>query len=494
MGALFFLGIMRKIILVFSFFVVGVPLIAQNTNDDFNSFRENMLGNYSQFRKGILTDYADYLAGVWKSFQAFRGIKPDDTPKPKIQPDIPDVKPLQPINIEPESPIKSVPKPDNTNIPQIDNPHSPIIPDIKNIEILYYGCVVQLPDISVQANIDFHKSQSISDFWNALNKTMLSSIVSSLQNYANKYSLNDWTYCSLARKYCDVVFANVPLETRIIATHYLLVHMGFDVRLARTDHQMILLIPTKQIMYNCTYIQIEGKNYYVFFDDINPIKENDKLSIYTCEIPKSVNAGKIQDLTFYRPMKLPLKEKPYNFSYGNISISGTVNTNVIDIYKSYPCMDICYYSQSIPDVESRNEIVSSLKQQVSGMSELQAVNTILHFVQSAFQYKTDGDQFGYEKTFFFEEMLYYPYCDCEDRAIFYSYLLHHVLNLETHLLNYPGHESVAVCLSNKIDGDGYVYNGKTYYISDPTYIGANTGMCMPDFRNIKPSISLAEIQ
>lgn len=36
-----------------------------------------------------------------------------------------------------------------------------------------------------------------------------------------------------------------------------------------------------------------------------------------------------------------------------------------------------------------------------------------------------------------EELLYYPQCDCEDRAVFYAYLLRYVLNLDCHLVKYP---------------------------------------------------------
>ncbi len=87
-----------------------------------------------------------------------------------------------------------------------------------------------------------------------------------------------------------------------------------------------------------------------------------------------------------------------------------------------------------------------------------------------------------------EEMLVYPKSDCEDRAIFYTYLLNRVLGVDNHLIAYPGHESASVCLDEPISGDSYTYDGRTFYISDPTYIGARTGMCMPNYRTTEPKI------
>ena len=62
------------------------------------------------------------------------------------------------------------------------------------------------------------------------------------------------------------------------------------------------------------------------------------------------------------------------------------------------------------------------------------------------------------------------------------------MNLDCHLVKYPGHECVAVRLTCPIEGSGYIYKGAYYSISDPTYVGAMTGMCMPDYLHEKPVI------
>ena len=109
------------------------------------------------------------------------------------------------------------------------------------------------------------------------------------------------------------------------------------------------------------------------------------------------------------------------------------------------------------------------------------------------QYKTDAEQFGtgIEKTFFCEEMFYYPFCDCEDRAVLYSYLVHNLLGFDVVLLEYPGHECTAVAFPEPLTGSAtsITYQGRTWYICDPTYIGSDIGMCIPRYVSVQPQVS-----
>ena len=92
---------------------------------------------------------------------------------------------------------------------------------------------------------------------------------------------------------------------------------------------------------------------------------------------------------------------------------------------------------------------------------------------------------------FIEENFYYPKNDCEDRAIFYAFLIRNLLGLDVHLVHFPGHECTAVCFGTEnVIGSGYRYEGKTYIICDPTYIGANIGQCMPQYEDVEPKVEL----
>lgn len=154
-------------------------------------------------------------------------------------------------------------------------------------------------------------------------------------------------------------------------------------------------------------------------------------------------------------------------------------------------MDIPFYAMSTIDSNFHQSLLAQVNEQIRGCSEKEAVARILHFVQYAFDYATDREQHGYEKPYFIEENFYYPKNDCEDRAILFAFLVHNLLGLDVHLVQYPGHECTAVNFSTtQMNGDGYMYKGKAFYICDPTFIGASIGQCMPGYRNVKPTVEL----
>lgn len=94
-----------------------------------------------------------------------------------------------------------------------------------------------------------------------------------------------------------------------------------------------------------------------------------------------------------------------------------------------------------------------LKAAVGGKAKRVAAGMLLNFVQTAFEYRADGEQFGYERPFFPDETLFYPYSDCEDRAILYAVLVRELLGLDVVLLHYPNHLATAVALGDDVPGD-----------------------------------------
>jgi hypothetical protein len=149
--------------------------------------------------------------------------------------------------------------------------------------------------------------------------------------------------------------------------------------------------------------------------------------------------------------------------------------------------DKIYFDADV-SADLKQSLYKGLAPLLKGKSEEEAVNIILRFVQTAFKYKTDQQQFGYEKYFLPDETIYYPYCDCEDRSVLFAYLVRNLLGLEVVGLDYPGHIATAVHFKSNVKGDSFIFSGKRYVIADPTYINANVGMTMPQFKNVKPKI------
>ena len=90
-----------------------------------------------------------------------------------------------------------------------------------------------------------------------------------------------------------------------------------------------------------------------------------------------------------------------------------------------------------------------LANSVRDRDEREAVSRLLNLVQTGFEYEYDEKVWGHDRPFFAEETLYYPFCDCEDRAILLSRLVRDLLGLRTLLVFYPGHLAMAVALTRR---------------------------------------------
>ena len=168
-----------------------------------------------------------------------------------------------------------------------------------------------------------------------------------------------------------------------------------------------------------------------------------------------------------------------------------VNKNLMDFYTDYPSSEIggnmmtrwAMYANTPLDVQVKEQLYPTLSKKIQGLGEKDAVNKLLDFVQWSLVYKYDEEVWGQDRAFFAEETLYYPYADCEDRAILFSRLVRDLLGLKVVLVYYPGHLASAVHFTEPVSGDYLSLDGERYFICDPTYFGAPVGQTMPNMDN-----------
>lgn len=477
---------MRKYFIIL--LLCSSSMMAQNTYSDYQAFRKGVLGSYDSFRKTVLEDYAEYLQGVWDEYEQFRGIKRDKEPKPSIAPKA-DVKPqdVTPVQYVPEVKPTIQPTPVLTDSPI---PVKPIASNtLPNMYFSFYGMKLSTVLCHAQTIVDI-EHQAIAKAWDAYRQDrVMKDIIRSLQSLSMTYGLNDWFTFELVRNYTEAICKNTA--SKIVLQHFLIVNMGYDVRLASCGDQLLLLVPFKQQVYERSYLVIDGKKYYAFYDDSTSKIQN--AGVYTCRLPNETDKGRNIDLTIRGGnigIKTGLAHK-FSMSDGKISLQGSVDAGTMEAIRRYPQTDIPFYAMSTIDSNLHQSLLAQVNEQIRGCSEREAVGRILHFVQYAFSYATDGEQHGYEKPYFVEENFYYPKNDCEDRAILFAFLVRNLLGLDVHLVQYPGHECTAVNFTtSQMNGDGYMYKGKAFYICDPTFIGASIGQCMPNYRNLKPVVEL----
>lgn len=485
--------------------------------ESFEEFRKGIKDDFFSFRNDMMKRYNEYLAGIWKNYNIFRGVKRDSVPKPRMIPVFSEDKPDKPDDRPEDIPgVDDIPEiiPENNpeNIPEIIPENVPEaipepipdscravpagpdknigkdnVPDKYSMYVDFYDMQLQMPDIRNKfSDIGFSELEP-AEIWSLYcEKDIYKVLTSNIRYYADYLGLNDWFIFELVRCYSDTVFKDYGETARISLSQFIMVGLGYDVRVGLLEgNRLCLLVPTQQTTYNINYMIFNDHPYYVYYDKL---AEHSGKEYIVSTYYMNDNTFKALNLEINRPLNIPYSSKKYYFSYGGIKLQGEINENIMPMLYNYPLTDLWVYQKSVINEEVRKSVISQIDSQLSGMPRLKAVNTLLQFVQSAFEYSTDQDLHGFEKPYFFEEMLYYPKCDCEDRSIFYSYLLRYVFGMNPLLVTFPGHASVGINLYPGFKGDYFFYKNLKYYISDPTYMEAVTGQCMPQYRKMTPKV------
>lgn len=355
----------------------------------------------------------------------------------------------------------------------------PVVAAANVVAVDFYGQRLSFPKCTPRC-AESLSERDMAKAWRNLNDDDAKKAVKALDETARALHLPDYLTYELIDAYATAVAAGAE-NAKALFKHYALIYCGFDVRPGLSDGQLYTLLPFEQKIYARPYYTVDNRRYYVFSD-----KKAGSMRI--CTYPEGTEAGRGLNLVIRTTPKLTPRPKAFHLTDGKITVKGEVNATVMEMLRRYPQMPVPMYAASVVDGRLRADIVRQVREQVAGLPVDEAANRLLGFVQHAFAYATDQVQFGYEKPFFFEELLYYPKCDCEDRSVFYSYLVRQCLGLDVHLLHYPGHECTAVGL--RAGGYGYPFGStaQRYTIADPTFIGAGIGDCMPSYRSTRPNV------
>ncbi|MCI4668872.1 MAG: hypothetical protein MRZ79_12115 [Bacteroidia bacterium] len=355
----------------------------------------------------------------------------------------------------------------------------------------YFGSSVNFrydPDMrfSLNGRITEYK---IGEAWERLEKTEYQPLLYQITKEARRMRLNDWGFCLLINAASKKIYPS-DKNAQTIFNWFILSKSGYISTVSYEKDRVFLLVPSKQVMYGKTYLKGKThKLYAVDFDGNDPKVRAAK--VFSHKYPET---DKVLDLSINETPRLgnATQRKVLSFKYEgqDYKIPVEVNKNVIDFYENYPFLDLNWYMRTPLSPEARRSMVSSLKEIMQELEpqknrrtkEEEQVHFLLRFVQNAFAYKTDDQQFGGEKYLFADETLYYPYSDCEDRSVLFSYLVREIVGLEVVGLMYPGHAATAVKFNRNVPGDYITYRGKKFTICDPTYVNATYGMIIPDVR------------
>ena len=444
---------------------------------------------YQAYRNEQDQQFSSHLKSQWQEFQVFQGKVRDPNPKPRLIPKAPAAA-SPPARVEPaplDVPVKLAQLPKAPVSPAPTRP-MPIEVAADNIDFSFYGNAIRLPyDRQWRTlRVGSINPKVLAAFWEQMSETRHQPTLHAMAQVRRDLSLDDWGHIALWRQLVKTLQPNQPTEQELLLW-YFLVKAGVDVRLGYSGSQVFLFVAVRQPVYAASFIKMGKVTYYALLSPDRG-KGLRTFNTYESNYPAALQPIDLSGASIAFTRTSPI-EKQVNFEYQGrrINLKLAYDPQLVDYMASFPQMDFDLYFVTQGSNSAREPLLRALHQHLQGMREEEAVNFLLAFVQKAFAYQTDQDQFGYEKYFFVEEALHYPYSDCEDRSALFAWLVRELLGLKTVGLHYPGHMTTGVAVKNvPRNGASVEWQGERYVIADPTYINAGIGMAMPSYAHTKP--------
>ena len=458
----------------------------KNRQKQMNRYRDSIVSNYNEFRQKANAEYARFMKDRWEAFGVTKA-----TPVPKLP------EPVKPYTIPKEDndlgktklPLKIItelPKPQNEPVKPVDR--QPVtVPKTPKTEFSFsfYStpCKVHT-ESGMKIKLGEVTEKNVAEAWEQMSAADNGVLLSDFLTLKQSMNLCDWAYIRILKVFSETYYGKSCNEAVLLQT-YLLAQSGYSLRMASNDNKLILSMPFDGQVYRLRSINIDGTRFYMLDVDDNceslrvfnkSFSDNEHVaSLRMNGMPKLKN-----ELSPARTLK-SLREPA-------IEVSLSANKNLMAFFNDYPQHQWKYYAWAGLSDDTKAQLYPALRGWIAGVGQVEAANRLINFVQMALDYKTDHQQFGYERTLFADETLFYPYCDCEDRAVLFSVLVRDLLGLEVVLLDYPDHIATAVRFTEPVEGDYFNVGNDRYVICDPTYLGANVGMCMPKLRSVPANV------
>ena len=458
--------------------VDSTALDYQNTFKDFNKQIED---DFRYFRSENDSIFYGFLKQSWKEYSLMLD-QPEIRPKPKQQPVL-RTKISSGVQIIYDTII------DKATVEEhevyLDDPDKYMkLKSVNKDELSFRGINCQLTKLEIEnTTTNYQTEEEVASFYKDLNTEKETDlIVEELLKIKNEYRLNDWAFLDMLHFAAERNYSSN--NEQILFMWYVMLQTEYKVKLGFNEKDLYLLLNFSSPIYYKPYLIADHQKYYVF-NTPNKNSNLETIHSYTFNHPYQKKALSLlsSDLPKFpeNPVSRELKYKGEVFSL-------LYDQSLTEFYKSYPLTELAVYLKNPLSDIAKQKFSNYFSPIFKKLSDQEKIDVLLHFIQYSFPYKNDEDQFSMEKYMFAEESLSFPYTDCEDRVVLLDKLVREFTNLETIVLLYPKHVVLGVQYSNIKDGFYVNYKGNSYYIADPTYLGATFGVIMDEYKNISPQV------
>ena len=468
---------------------------AQDPQEAYREFVRNRKTEMENWRTKANAEFSTYLSEAWSEFKILQGKENPMAPVDEKPTYYPGTEPIRgkvkgaglPADLEG---LCAVLFPEMISHPE--EPGTGFDRGAGQVEFDFYGRKVMLPfDETMCLSYLSAKERDVAQAWSKLGNASFDVTLKAIQDFSNKYALNGWANYMLIKRMTEAIYADSQVNERLLTQMFFLCQLQYRVRVGSAGSSLVLLLPFQEPIYQVPYISDGGQDLFIFSS--SPLSSQTPLYTFTRDFS---HANNLISLAFDTPIMLGNEDTyrmvtlPLWADLIGESVEVPVNAAQIEFVYDYPQTDLPLYHKSAVNQETSKKVLRSVKYQILArqLSEVEAVSYILSLVQKGFEYKTDYEMFGRAKPLFVEESIYYGANNCKDRVLLFSWLVREILGLKTVMFGYPNHVSCGVAFTQPVQGDVFSFEGKQYWVCDPTYIGAPIGASMPRYAGTEPVI------
>ena len=446
--------------------------IANGFQKEFDQFKQSIENEHQRFMGKNDSIFARFLKDSWEEFDASYNEK-EVTPKPVIQPVVKKtpikensnvkIKSLDSIRTNISKPIKIEFEPEKM---------MPKEPGNSGRALLYfdfYGIEKSITNPGHLPTIQSITGENISTYFEeTCNSPNITELVNHLKKTKSELLLNDWGYYKLVEKTAQKLESTHNKQA--LLSWLTLLKSGYNVKVGYTNNKIFLLLPTREEIFSAYYFTIDDVQYYIQVGN-NKKQSAPRMKVHTANYPGNVTLS----LAIKKLPLLGVSQTTRELVFNDEKIRINQNRTLNDFYKDYPLCDMEIYFSTPLSEEATNSLQSYFQPLFVSKTDNQKVAVLLQFVQKSFEYKTDKEQFSQEKYFFPDELFFYPFSDCEDRAILFCRLVKQFTKLDCIGLDFPGHVNTAIYFPIETEGTYVMHDNKKYTVCDPTYENAPIG-------------------
>lgn len=484
---------LKRLVCACSLLILAQPLLAQNT--DFDRYRLQQSQAFQNYVSEQDRRFADFLRKEWKKVDLEEAEEvledkpeqlPSFTPIDDAEVTIKDASETPAVVKTPLVIPLPPPPPVQLSIP-IHVPPS----GFPTTEVELFGAMHKVVyfDVFGSTRVQRLSNETIADYWMVLAGSPYITAVDDIRAIAEKYRWSDWATTVFVRRYAETIAKDE--NSQIALTWFLLNKLGYTVHVGYQGNKLVIIAPATTKVYAVPRYTMDGSALAFYMMDYLNKNASGIRSIHTYAAEDITHENTLELHIRQNPLLEPnIVQKRVRFATLDKMVEADLrfDLNRVDFLKTYPQTDLSVFFNAPVSPVFEESVRSALEPLLEGKSQGEQLNVLLRFVQTGFEYKTDTQQFSRQRFMTPDEIMFYPYSDCDDRAILFSYLVKTLLGLEVVGLEYSTHVATAVLADRSLAGDRVTHNGKSYLVCDPTYIMADYGMTMPQFKNERPSI------